>query len=134
MRLVYLALEKGKNKHFEKYNVTSSQGDVLFFLYCNKENQSINQKYIEEHLHLANPTVTGILKRLEEKGFIKRIKSKKDARNKIIKLTQLSYDFFEEVLKLKTDVEKMMLSGMDEEEKKQFLILLNKVFENIVQC
>ena len=46
------------------------------------------QKDIEEHFHISNPTVTGILNRLEQKGFIERKQSLKDKRVRTIVLTK----------------------------------------------
>lgn len=48
----------------------------------------MNQRDIEEELHLSNPTVTGILKRMERKGFITRVVGSKDRRYREVRLTE----------------------------------------------
>ena len=52
----------------------------------------VNQKDIEKALSLKNPTVTGILKRLDEKGFILAVPSNQDKRCKNIYPTEKAYD------------------------------------------
>ena len=45
---------------------------------------------LETGLTLKNPTVTGLLNRLEEKGFITREQNLNDKRSKFIKMTEES--------------------------------------------
>lgn len=61
--------EKDINNQLKGIGITSSQCEVLNYLFrCDKE--EVNQKDIEKALSLKNPTVTGILQRLDEKGYI----------------------------------------------------------------
>ena len=56
--------EKELNERLKKLGITSSQGAVLDYLFhTNKE--EVNQRDVERSLSLKNPTVTGILKRME---------------------------------------------------------------------
>ena len=48
----------------------------------------MNQKDIEKELDISNPTVTGILNRLEVKGLITRVPCRHDARAKNIEVTE----------------------------------------------
>ena len=54
----------------------------------------VNQKDIEKALSLKNPTVTGILKRLDEKGFILAVPSNQDKRCKNIYPTEKKHMIF----------------------------------------
>ena len=62
------------------HNLTSIQADVLSYILINSKKGEINQLDIQAVFKLTNPTVSGIIDRLEEKEFIKRTKSEKDAR------------------------------------------------------
>jgi DNA-binding MarR family transcriptional regulator len=73
-------LIKQKNKEMAKYDLTSIQADVLIYILLNADKGEINQLDIQAVFKLTNPTVSGIIDRLEEKDFIKRAKSLKDAR------------------------------------------------------
>ena len=52
----------------------------------------MSQRDVEKNLNLKNPTVTGILKRLDEKGYIFCVPNANDRRKKIIYLTEKAYD------------------------------------------
>ena len=66
------SLSKYRNKKAESFGLTSVQIDVIVFLLKNRGCEEINQLDVQNHLMLTNPTVTGIVRRLEEKGFISR--------------------------------------------------------------
>ena len=57
--------EKEFNNRLRKLGITASQCAVLDYLF-NASIEEVTQKDIEKGLNLKNPTVTGILKRLEE--------------------------------------------------------------------
>ena len=83
--------EKELNERLKKLGITSSQCAVLDYLFhTNKE--EVNQRDVEKNLSLKNPTVTGILKRMEEKGFILIVPNASDKRKKNIYLTEKAYD------------------------------------------
>ena len=73
---LHTALDNRFNKFLDKHKLTSSQMDILMFLYHN-EQKIVNQRDIENFLGLSNPTIAGTLYRLEKKGFIKRKISRK---------------------------------------------------------
>lgn len=134
IRFLYFALDREKNLYFEQHNLTASQVDVLFFVAGSKiHNKEVNQRDIETHLHLTNPTVTGILKRLEEKVFISRVKSEADGRNKLIQLTTQSEALLDQFMQYKNKIESMFLSDMNEEDITQLRSLLKKALHNM-QC
>ena len=85
-------MEKNLNKELEIIDLTSMQAHVLIYLYKNKNN-IINQRDIEREFELTNPTVNGILNRLENKGFIakapkEKVDEEKEKLEKYIKLLE----------------------------------------------
>ena len=74
------ALIKQKNRNMAEYGLTSIQADVLVYVLMNYQKREVNQLDVQAVFKLTNPTVSGIVDRLEEKGFIKRVRSEKDAR------------------------------------------------------
>lgn len=132
IRFVYFALEKEKHIYFEEQNITASQGDVLLFVGGSVlHNKQVNQRDIETHLRLTNPTVTGILTRLEEKEFIRRVKSETDGRNKLIQLTSKSEALLKQFMQYKSKIETIWLEGFSKEEREQFRALLAKGLCNL---
>ena len=130
-RVIYKTLENNKNKSLESLDLTSSQTGVLIYLLLNQNNE-INQKDIENYLNLKNPTVTGILNRLEKKDFITRTTSNKDARHKIIVLTDKSKNIQKEVFDEIDFMEKQITKNMSQKEIDILFKLLQKVLENMI--
>lgn len=132
IRFVYFALEREKNQYFDQHNLTASQGDVLLFLGgAHYHKRDVNQKNIEDHFHLTNPTVTGLLKRLEEKGFIDRKKSETDGRQKLISLTDQSMRVLEDFQVYKETIDQKLLQGIDHEERDSIVEHLKKLLTNL---
>ena len=75
------------DKNLLKYNLTGMQMEILCYLKCNPDKE-IHQREIEYWFQLKNPTVTGILNRLEEKGYIARRRNPADGRYRIIEVTE----------------------------------------------
>ena len=55
------------------YDVTYAQGKVLFFLHAHAGGEC-SMKEIETYLDVSHATVSGIISRLAEKGYVKRIR------------------------------------------------------------
>ena len=132
IKKIYTAANIMQNKDFKRFNLTSSQGEVLFSLFRSDE-QEINQRNIESRLQLSNPTVTGILNRLEEKGFIKRVSSANDRRYKHVGLTEESTAIKEEIYSDIYAHETKLLGGFTDAEKEQLKIYLQRILKNIAE-
>lgn len=86
---VFYLHEQYLNKEFSKFGLTASQTFTLIYLLKSHEKKmTVNQKDIERELDISNPTVTGILNRLEAKGLIIRVPCRHDARAKNIEVTK----------------------------------------------
>ena len=81
--------EKHRNHSLRQYDLTPTQFDVLF--YIDKQERLGNlmtiQKDLEQYFHISNPSVSGIISRLEQKGFVERVRSDKDRRTCYIRTT-----------------------------------------------
>ncbi|SDC06875.1 DNA-binding transcriptional regulator, MarR family [Pelagirhabdus alkalitolerans] len=134
IRLVYFALEREKNNYFEHQNITASQGDLLLYLGgCQYHNKEVNQKDIENHFQLTNPTVTGLINRLEEKGFVKRVKSEVDGRNKFIHLTDDGVDVLKQFMGHKDEIEAKLFKGLSQGDIDQTIDHLKVFLDNLNQ-
>ena len=121
--------EKEFNNRLRKLGITSSQCAVLDYLFNCEE--AVNQRDIERALCLRNPTVTGILQRLEEKGFILSVPSNKDRRCKNIHLTEKAYDIQKRMDLDRKKLDKMLTMGMNKKEITALEKMLNRVLYNI---
>ena len=119
--------EKEFNNRLRTLGITASQCAVLDYLFdCEKE--EVTQRDIEKGLNLRNPTVTGLLKRLDEKGYILSVPSNTDKRCKNIYLTEKAYD-----IQRRMKLDKMLTIGMNKKEIEALEKMLNKVLYNIAE-
>ena len=124
------SMENMRNKTLEKMDLTSSQFEILLYL-CFKKDEEINQRDLENNFKLSNPTINGILNRLEYKGFIIREMSSKDARCKNIKVTDEAYNLYKQMKKKKKNMEKDLTEGITKEEKETFINIIKKMYDNV---
>ncbi|MCH5186612.1 MAG: MarR family transcriptional regulator [Oscillospiraceae bacterium] len=132
MRLVHNNLLYNMNLHLKKFDLTSPQFEIILFL-ISSEGKEINQKDIERRFNLKNPTVTGLLKRLEGKGFIKRYVSEHDARYKRIELTEKAEVIRDDMYNSLFLPSRGLYDGISEEEKIRFIKILIKFNKNILK-
>ena len=122
----------GLNKKLEVYDLTVMQYEVLSYIYFYEQKEDVYQKHIEQFLDSTNPTVTGLVQRLEMKELIHRIQSVSDARYKKLILTDKGRKIAEETLELgpKT-IEKRLRNQLTNEQVEQLLELLGLVLEGL---
>jgi len=120
------------NNEFEKYDLTLSQFEVLAYLMSHQDEGAIYQKHIEEYLDSSNPTITGIVKRLEMKELLKREASSHDGRYRRLILTEKGKELFEEVAHIGPIALEMRMTqylGADEVDK--LIELLHKALKGL---
>ena len=101
IKQVYYMNQARLNAMFAEFDLTASQTFTLIYLFRARENgRVINQRVIEKDMDISNPTVTGILNRLEHKGLIERRVSAADARIKNIAVTEKALEL-DKILKRK---------------------------------
>ena len=66
-------------------DLTYTQYIVMMVMW---EEKQVNEKLLCESLYLKSNTLTPLLKKLEDKGYIKKEKDKRDERNLVITLTE----------------------------------------------
>ena len=117
IKKIYWNSQSALNQQFAKFDLTASQTFIMIQLFKHHEKGILlNQKDLETALQLSNPTVTGILKRLETKGLIERKIGEKDARVKYITLTPKAHQLDEELKKVFASHEQELIKGLNEEE------------------
>lgn len=128
--LIDKKIGKYLNEGLKKYDLTKSQHDVLGYLH-HTDKKIVIQKDIEEHFHISNPTVTGILNRLEQKGFIERKSNEKDKRVRTIVLTPKERSHYADVQEQIRILESKFDDILGEEKKEQLLSILKEISDNI---
>lgn len=124
--------EKEFNQRLRTLGITASQCAVLDYLFVSSK-EEVTQRDIERALSLKNPTVTGLLKRLDEKGFILVVPSNKDRRCKNIFLTEKAYDIRRRMDADRKKLDKMLTLGMNRKEVQALEKMLGRVLYNIAE-
>ena len=123
---------KETNRELQQYNLTGVQAKVLIYLFFHEKDGDIFQKDIEKHLNLTNPTVTGIVKRLEQKNLISRYSCKDDGRYKCHVLTDEGRKFAKYSIDyMRNEKENQILNGFSEDEKEFLIKLLKRILINL---
>jgi len=109
--------------------ITASQLRVLVIL--NESDKTVTQKDIETILGVSHPTVTGLVSRLENNGFVETYFDPLDKRNKIVRLTNKSRELSQRVQFSPEIMEKRLSSNITPHEKETLIKLLIKVRDSM---
>ena len=120
------------NKELEQFEITLMQSEILRYIHYYEEKQDVFQKQIEEFFNSTNPTITGILKRLESKELIKRETSLTDARYKKLTLTKKGRVLLDKLRELGLKkIEHKLTKRLSSEERDELERLLLLVLEGL---
>ena len=109
--------------------LTAAQGPILGFIEC--AHQPPCARDIEEAFRLTHPTVSGILSRLEKKGFIEFFPDETDRRCKRLRLLPRGEECLAIMRKTIDRNEIQLVEGFTEEEKDLFFNFLNRAIANM---
>ena len=110
----------------EKLDLTYTQYICMMVMW---EHKQMNVKSLGEHLYLDSGTLTPLLKKLEEEGFIKRTRSKDDERNLNVEITKLGMDLRDKALMVPKEMGKCV--ALSKEEFETLYKILYKMLGNV---
>ena len=116
------------DKYLKELNLTYTQYIVMMYFWDKKNS---NVKELSRTLILDPSTLTPLLIKLENKGFIRREKSNQDERNLNITLTKAGENLKEQAKLIPKKAGKCV--GLDIEESKKLYELIYKVLNNILK-
>lgn len=112
-------------------DLTVMQKHVLKFVLLESLHGDIYQKDIEEEFQIRKSTVTGILKLMENHGYIRRESVKRDARLKRIVPTAKAEEIRPTILEQIRKTEARLVEGIPEESMMLCKQILWQMFHNI---
>lgn len=130
IKQIYDYVEKRANNEFRKYDLTLAQMTVLMILSSHPQGV-LALKSLEHELGVAQSTTLGIVDRLEQKGFVRKMDSPDDKR---VKLVQIMPEGMVPCNSTQSDMdvgEEYLLRGLNAEERTTLKRLLQKVCKNI---
>jgi DNA-binding MarR family transcriptional regulator len=132
LRILHWCTDQTMTHALEAMDLTSAQGHIMGFLAHSKEPPC--PRDIEEKFQLSHPTVSGILSRLEQKGFIEMRPDTHDRRCKRIYVLPKGMELDETMHQTIRATEEKMVQDFTEEEKAQFEVLLKRAIHNLDVC
>ncbi|MGL6201210.1 MAG: MarR family winged helix-turn-helix transcriptional regulator [Lachnospiraceae bacterium] len=91
----------------------------------------INQRDLENAEQVTHPTMTGVIKRLENKGFVKCVTSPTDKRYKKISCTEKSTGIHQKIAAQDEDVLSELCIGLTPNQTDEFIHLTDLILKNI---
>ena len=126
LKQIHDIMEKNANNVLREQDLTISQSGVLVLL-DEKEGKMASFKALEKDFGVSQPTMAGILNRLEQKNLIEVLTDSEDKRIRKAHLTQKGEDKCKEGYKHMSSAEEQLLKSLTDDEKKEFNRLLLKV-------
>ncbi len=99
---------------YAEYDLNRAQSGILFALH---QEDSMSQKELAKRLNVTPPSITSMIKKMEQEGYITRKADEQDQR--VMRLT------------LAEKLEEKVFEGMSVEEKMLFRRLLLQIIENV---
>ena len=129
VRVLENCMSQATNNALASMELTAAQGHVMGFITHRKEPPC--PKDIEQTFQLSHPTVSGILSRLEQKGFIEMRPDEQDRRCKRIYVLEKGLQLDETMYQTILATEETMVKNFTEDEKAQFADLLRRAIDNL---
>ena len=131
MSLIANSYEEAKKQVMEKYAMTSIEVDVMLFLANNPQFDTAAEivsirKIAKSHVSLA-------VSRLEQRGFLARIRDEKDRKKYHLCIQESASEMVRDGQEFQKSFREKMLSGFTEEERRQMSTFVERIAENLRQ-
>lgn len=120
-----------KLKEHQIDEINPAQGRIMFVLWRH-DGISIND--LAKKTSLGKSTLTSMLDRLEQSGYLKRIPSPKDRREILIQRTEKDKAFEETYVQISKDMSGLFYRGFSKNETDEFEHFLRRIFDNLSEC
>lgn len=129
VRILHWCTDQAMTSALETMDLTAAQGHIMGYL--THREQPPCPRDIEAEFHLSHPTVSGLLSRLEQKGFIELRTDPCDRRCKRIYVLPKGMECHDLMHNTILDNEKRMVRDFTPEEQAQFAALLQRAITNM---
>ena len=112
------------------HGLTHAQSYVLNHLYLE---DGLTQTELAKRMHIGTVTVSGLVDRLEGRGWVSRTEDKRDRRAKKVWLSQIGADVMTHMTREFTTLNDITLDGLSEDEVIEMSRMLRKVRANLAE-
>ena len=129
VRILHHCSDQTMTAALEKMELTAAQGRVMGFLaHCS---EPPCPRDVEQAFQLSHPTVSGILSRLEQKGFVALKPDPADKRCKRIHILPKGIECYERMTQAIDSIERQIAADFSPSECEQFARLLDRAITNM---
>ena len=129
IRILHWGNDQAMTQTLAGMDLTAAQGHIMGYL--SRRQTPPCSRDIEEKFHLSHPTVSGLLSRLEKKGFISLRPDPQDRRCKRIYIQPKGVECHAQIHQAILANEARMVEGFTPAEKAQFTQFLERAIANI---
>lgn len=129
LRILHWCTDQSMSNALESVDLTAAQGHIMGYLAHRKTPPC--PRDIESEFQLSHPTVSGILSRLEQKGFIELRTDPEDRRCKRIYILEKGNQCHELMHQTIESNEKRIVAGFTPEEQELFGQMLQRAITNM---
>lgn len=129
IRVLHWCADQAMTNALAEMDLTAAQGRILGYLSHRQEPPC--SRDIEEEFHLSHPTVSGLLSRLEKKGFLEFRPDAQDRRCKRICILEKGLGCHRQIVSAIQSNEQRMMQGFSQEEKDRFEDYLKRAIANM---
>lgn len=127
MRRILAAVAQEVEHELEPYGLTSAQWVPMFKLYTGVANTAAE---LARETQIDAGAMTRMLDRLEDKGFVRRVRSEHDRRVVHLALTPAGRETAQEIPRVLCEVQNAHLRGFSRDELDALKTLLRRVLDN----
>lgn len=132
LRTLFFMVDQQISASLEDVELTCSQGHVMGFVTHQAEMPC--PRDVEEAFGLSHPTVSGLLARLEKKGFLELIPDEHDRRCKRIRMLPKGREYMDRLHLTIRETEGRLVKDMSPEEQEAFARYLDQAIRNLGGC
>ena len=130
LKKIHDLMEKQANRALKDMDLTFSQHHVLIFLeHC--ENGEASLKEAEKQFRVAQSTMAGLARRLEEKGLVQSYYDDADRRIKMIRLSEEGRRLCRRSRRDFDEKQTMLTKGLKKNEQAELHRMLETVYQNL---
>jgi DNA-binding MarR family transcriptional regulator len=109
--------------------INPAQGRIMFVLW---QNDGIPISELAKETSLGKSTLTSMLDRLEESGYVARVRSQEDRREVLIKRTEKDDAWQEVYVQVSQEMSELFYDGFSESEIDEFERNLRRILDNLI--
>lgn len=125
-------LRQGMLRHaLNRYGLHPGQPEMLCYI---RQNPGCSQRQMAEDAGVTAASIAASFKRMENAGFIRRRSDTADLRCNRVYLTERGEDELKKCMREMEEINRCMLSGLNETEMACLELCLDKIAENLIQA